>query len=153
MAIKFLQVSPEIAVESIQDQARKGYALRHAMQSEHDMVGSSGVTDDLVAIWIDRINKWSQESKDILLKTFYSATYMYKFIETTPNIIHGSEEQRFTNLRHGLIQRVGKLDDYVDFIIGHSNPTFTFENNITYLNLNPKRDINIAGRDIRSDQK
>lgn len=153
MAIRFLQVSPEVAVETIQDNARKGYALRHAMQLEHDKVGSPEITDVHVTDWIDRINKWSVETQELLLKTFYSATYMYKFLETTPNLISGSEDQRFSNLRHGLLQRISKLDDYVDFIISHSNPTFTLENNTTYLNLNPNRDVNIAGRDIKTEEK
>lgn len=78
---------------------------------------------------------------------------MYKFLEAPPNTISTSEDSRFTNLKFGLLERVETLNKYVDFIIQHSNPTLSIENNLTYMNLNPERDVNIAGRDVNTSNE
>jgi hypothetical protein len=154
MGIPFLKVLPEDAAIQIQKQAEKGYSIKYAMTGEHDSVGGpSGVTDTMVTEWIKRMNDWSHETRLILLKVYESPNYMYKFLETTPNVISiDSEERRYTNLKHQLVERIEALNSFVDFIIQNSNPTFTTGDNIkTQINLYPKRDINIAGRNIKTE--
>lgn len=154
MGIKFLKRTPENAVALLQEQARKGYAIRHSMKREHDDVGgASGVTDTLVADWTNRAHTWREETRQILLDVYESPNYMYKFIEIKPNTIFStSEEERYTNIKDVLIQRVETLNYFIDFIINNSNVSFSIENNITYLNINPERDINVAGRDVTTRQ-
>lgn len=151
MAIQFLRVTPEQAVETIQECAQKGYATKLVIQKEHDEVGPLNITDSMVTGWIKRINDWTEETRHILLNIYTSPNYMYKFLETTPNLISTGEEQRFVGLRHGLLQRVEKLNEYVDFIIQNSNPALSINNELTYLHLNPERDLNIAGKDIKTE--
>ena len=97
MAIAFLKIPPEDAVTRLQECARKGYATRHAMQSEYDGVGHGNITDTMVTDWINRINNWINETRQELLNIYDSPNYMYKFLEAPPNTISTSEDRRFTN--------------------------------------------------------
>lgn len=151
MAIEFLQVSPEEAVIRLQRYAESGYALRHAMQGEYDRAGHGNITDTMITDWINRINSWTEETKQVLLSIYSSPNYMFRFLEVSPNIISTAEDRRFTDSKSGLLVRIGTLNSYIEFIIQHANPSFTFQNNVTLLHLNPKRDLNIAQRDINTE--
>lgn len=153
MAIAFLKTSPEEAVTRLQESARKGYATRHAMQDEYKKAGHGNITDSMSTDWINRINNWINETRLELLDIYESPNYMYKFLEVPPNTISTNEDPRFTNLKFGLLARVETLNGYVDFIIQHSNPTLSIQNNLTYMHLNPERDLNMAGRDVNATSK
>lgn len=149
MGIQFLQVTPETAIEELWEAIRKGYATRHSMQGEYDKANGI-VTDSMVTEWINRINNWATETKDKLMNIYATPNYMYKFLEIVPNVISNGEEGRFYNLKAGVLQRVAKLESFADFLITHSDPTFSTQNNITYIHLNPERDVNLAGRDVNT---
>ena len=154
MAIDFLQVSPEEAVIKLQEQARKGYASKLAMQAEYNEAGHENINNTMVADWTNKVHTWIEETRQVLLEIYSSPNYMYRFLEAPPNVISTSEDKRFTNIKHALLSRIKTLEGYTEFIIQHSNPVLSItKNDVAVLNLNPNRDLNIAGRDVKTKNK
>jgi len=151
MAIDFLKLPPEEAVVRLQEYARKGYALKLVLQSEYNKAGHGNISDEMIASWTHKVNDWAEEIRKGLLEIYSSPNYMYRFLEVPPNIISTVEDRRFTNIKHGLLHRISTLESYSEFIIQHSNPSLSItKKQITVLNLNPQRDLNIAGRDVKT---
>lgn len=148
MGLKFLNVSLEEAWRRLDVCANKGYATKLVIQEQYDRAGHDNITDELLTDMMNRIHKWTLETKEELLQIYSSPNPMYNFMETEPNVISTAENPKFRGIKVMLLQRVNKLMGYIDFIIQHSNPTFSLQNNVTYMHLNPERDLNVAGRDV-----
>ncbi len=152
MSIQFLRVTPEEALQRLEVCANKGYATKLVIQHQYDKAGHGNITDEFISDVLNRVNGWSLETKNELLEIYFSPNYMYNFLETEPNLISTAEESRFYDTKASLLQKVNKLMGYIDFIIQHSNPTLSLQNNVTYMHLNPERDLNVAGRDVNTEE-
>ena len=145
MSIKFLEVTPERAVAVLVQCIENGWAAHEALWDIAAKNRTNGqISKEEQEKW-DRIGKtWRIETEKKLKEIYTSTRHAFKFRKRQINsgMVDG-ENQDFTRIENGIINRIEILDAYLEFILAHSEPKLTIKGDI-YLQVGDlnRQDIN-----------
>jgi len=124
MAIKFLEVPAEEAVQALTKIIEEGYEIKIGMDTEYsETKRQKGGIDNSSVIecvdkWEIKTNEWFRRAMDELLRLYTSKRMSFEFRESHPSLglRSDADNPKWFTIRRNMAAKFDKLNQFDDFI-------------------------------------
>jgi len=120
MYVRFLKVTPKIAIEALRDCIVDGSNLRRSLIDEYHSNGAKR-NGEMLGDWRDRVDKWYEGSLNKLSKIYSSPVEPIMFQDHRAVYFHINMAQDFGNSIVKLEGKIQVLQELYRFILDNSN--------------------------------